>query len=273
MILPQARRRTVAIALAAALPWLGCTDIASPDEPFSLEFDAFPAPSIVSGDTLRDIDGNAVPLNATAYNVRGDPLEDAEITFVVIDTSGAVTLDQSTGYLIASGPGRGTIQIVASARSIQSAPRTIQIVPAPAAVAPFGTIDTLRYSFSNPALNESDALEVRVTRDSASAPVPSYLVRFRLERPADTLVARLIDDDDRRSPTDPSGATHIDTTESTGTRAGVAGRRIRLTPGSSLATPLDSIVVLADVRRRGVHIAGSPVRLVLMVTPRTLANP
>ena len=267
------RWRGRAIALALGIPLLGCTDSLSPDEPFSLEFRQLPSPSIVSGDTLRDLDGNAVPLDAVVYNVRDVPLEDTEIGFVVIDTSEAIAFDTDSRYLVASGPGRGTVRIIASAGRLQSAPVSIQIVPPPSAVVQSGTIDTLRYSFSNPALNTSVPLEVRVIRDSASAGVPAYVVRFRLEDRADTVVARLVDDASRRSPLDPSGAVSLDTTESTGARLGIAGRRISLTPNASLAIPLDSIVVLADVRLRGEHVSGSPLRLVLPVKPRTLTTP
>ena len=257
------------LAIALAVPVFGCSDALGPDEPFSLEFTPIAAPSIVSGDTLRDIDGNAIPLQATAYNSRGLPIEDAEVTFVVFDTSGAITVDPATGYMVATGSARGTVRIVASVGTLQSSPRTIEIVPVPTAAARFGTTDTLRYSFANPALNTSAPLEVRVTRDSANAPVPAYLVRFRLATPADTIVARIVDEGTRRSPLDPTGATHVDTTETAGTRAGVAGRRIRLTPGASLSPTLDSVVVFADVRYRGTHVTGSPVRLVLYVKPLT----
>jgi len=265
--LSSARRRAcVAAALCAALAaWVGCAETTGPDEPFSLEFEPPASPSIVSGDSLRDIDGNATPLHAVAFNLRGQPLEDAEVTFIAIDTSGAIAIDPATGHVVANGTRRGSIRIVAAVGSLQSAPLALEIVAAPAAAAQSGTIDTLRYSFSNPSLNTSAPLRVVVTRDSANAPLPRYLVRFRLDRLADTVVARLIDDAARRSPLDPTGATAIDTTGADG----IASRQIRLTPNASLRTPVDSIVVFADVRLRGVHVSGSPVRLTLPVTPRT----
>jgi hypothetical protein len=104
-----------------------------------------------------------------------------------------------------------------------------------------------------------------VRRDSANAPVPAYLVRFRLETPEDTVVARLVDDGGRRSSLDATGAVHLDTTGTDG----IASRRIQLTPSGALDIPLDSIVVLADVRVAGAHVTGSPVRLVLPVKPRS----
>jgi hypothetical protein len=267
------RRSLTLLTVVIALPWLACTESLSPDDPFSLEFEPVPAPSIVSGDSLRDIDGTAIPLRATAYNLRGRPIDDAQISFIVVDTAEAITLTD-TDHIVATGSGRGTVRIIAATGALQSAPRVIEIVPAPSAAERVGPPDTLRYSFSNPSLNTSDALEVKVTWDSANAPVPMYVVGFRLDDFTDTLVARLVDDGGRRSPTDPSGATFIDTTETSGTTAGIAGRRIRLTPSVSLLqAPFDSIVVLADVRLRGEHVAGSPVRLVLVVTPRTTTAP
>jgi hypothetical protein len=257
-------RRLIATA-CVLLP--ACAETTGPDEPFSLTFHPLPSPSIVSGDSLRDIDGAAVPLSATVFNLRGEPI-DMETEFVALDTSGAIVINPLTGFVKAEGTRRGTARIVARSGTLQAAPVQLQIVPAPSAAAAFGTIDTLRYSFSNPSLNTSDALEVKVTRDSANAPVPAYLVRFRLEDPADTVVARLVDDAGRTSTVDRSGAVSIDTTGSLGTAAGVASRRIRLTPSASLRLPVDSIVVFADVRLRGVHVAGSPVRLVLPVKPR-----
>jgi hypothetical protein len=265
--LQGAHRRALAALLlcAMAAPWGACTDPAGPDEPFSLQFDPPASPSIVSGDSLRDIDGMATPLHAVAYNLKGDALPDAEITFVAIDTSGAIAIDPATGHVVANGTKRGTVRIVASTGSLQSSPVNLEIIPAPVAAARSGTSDTLRYSFSNPNLNTSGPLRVIVTRDSATAPVPRYLVRFRLDRLADTVVARLIDDAGRRSPLDATGATAIDTTGTDG----IASRQIRLTPNASLRTPVDSIVVFADVRLRGVHVTGSPVRLTLFVAPRT----
>jgi len=260
-------RRCARVALAVCattIGWSGCAETTGPDEPFSLQFDPPASPSIVAGDSLRDIDGLAIPLRAVAYNLRGDRLEGAAITFIAIDTSGGITIDPVTGHVVATGTKRGTVRIVAALGSLQSAPVNLEIVPAPTAAARSGTIDTLRYSFSNPSLNTSAPLRVIVTRDSANAPVRQYLVRFRLERLADTLVARLVDDAARRSPLDPSGASAIDTTGTDG----IASRQIRLTPSASLRTPVDSIVVLADVRLRGTAVSGSPVRLTLPVKPR-----
>lgn len=261
------RRAVLAVAACAGIAiWGACSDIAGPDEPFSLEFETLVAPSIVSGDTLRNIDGTAIPLSAVAYNLRGQPLDGASITFIALDTTRSLVITPATGYVIASGPGRGTARILARTGNLQSAPVTLEIVAAPDSAARSGAIDTLQYSFSDPTRNTSAPLRV-IVRDTANAPVPRYLVRFRLERLADTLVARLVDDGGRRSPLDATGATAIDTTGTDG----IASRQIRLTPNASLSSGLDSIVVFADVKLRTAHVRGSPVRLTLFVRQR--ANP
>lgn len=266
MRLSHGRRRSRAVLLiaAVAIAWGGCAETTGPDEPFSLEFRPLPAPSIVSGDTLRDIAGNAVPLQAIVYNLRGVPLDETPVIFVALDTSGALEIDQATGYVVATGPGRGTARLVASAGTIQSAPITLEIIPAPASAAQSGAIDTLQYSASNPSLNTSGALRVRVGRDSANAPVPLYFVRFRLEDPGDSVFARFVDDSPRNLPLDPTGASSVTLTGADG----IASRRIRITPSQLLNPALDSVVVLADVRFRGDDVDGSPVRLVLPVRLR-----
>ncbi len=259
--------RTPLLVCALAVAWSACAETTGPDEPFSLEFKPLAAPSIVAGDTLRDIDGNAVPLEAIVYNLRGIPLDDAEVTFVAIDSSGSLQIDQASGYIVAAGTGRGTARLVASTGTIQSAPVSLRIIPEPAGAAQSGTIDTLRYSASNPALNTSSALRVRVYRDSANAPVPLYLVRFRLEDLADTVFARFVDDTPRQLPLDPTGGSSITLTG----EDGIASRRIRVTPSQLLNPALDSVVVLADVKLRGQNVAGSPVRLVLPVKLRPVS--
>jgi len=51
---------------------------------------------------------------------------------------------------------------------------------------------------------------------------------------------------------------------------GIAGRKIRLHPVAlGSATEVDSIIVNATAKYRGVPVSGSPVRLVLLFKPRT----
>jgi hypothetical protein len=56
----------------------------------------------------------------------------------------------------------------------------------------------------------------------------------------------------------------VDTTDADG----VAGRAIRLHP-LSVTSAVDSIIVNATARYRGVEVIGSPVRLVMKIQPRS----
>lgn len=255
-------RRIVVAAIALGTATAACTDLnTGPDVAFSLELLELPSPSIVRGDSLRDLDGAAVPLSAVVFNLDGDPIPDAEVSFFAVDTTGELRIDPVTHHVFSVGMRRGTARIFVTSGTLQVPPETLTIVAAPDSAAAVGTLDTLRYSFADPSRNTSDSLAVRVLWDSAGtpAPVPKYVVRFRLEDRADTIVARLVDDQGRVSTIDPSGAMSVDTTAADG----LAFRRIRLTPGASLATPVDSVVAFVDVRLRGVDVAGSPRRLVL----------
>ena len=66
---------TVALGVAVGA---ACTDLnTGPDSPFALEILELPSPAIVRGDSLRDIDGTAVPLRAVVFNLDGDTIQGA----------------------------------------------------------------------------------------------------------------------------------------------------------------------------------------------------
>jgi hypothetical protein len=86
--------------------------------------------------------------------------------------------------------------------------------------------------------------------------VGSYLVSFAIVSQSDPQLGELVNDARR--------ASIVDTTNS----SGVAGRAIRLQP-LFLTSPVDSIIVNATAKYRGVEVSGSPVRLVLLLKPRS----
>ncbi|CAN5639469.1 hypothetical protein BH23GEM1_BH23GEM1_02500 [soil metagenome] len=247
----SARALAAACALAA-----GCTDVdTGPNVATSLEFATLPFPAVVAGDTLRDTSGMAAPLRARAFNSANEEIVDAPVRY--FDLEGVVTVDSATGILVA-GPAPDTAaRIIALVGAIQSPPLRLSVVPRPDSVAPSGTIDTLRYSVIDSTQNLSGGLAVRVVHRGATGDVPvrAWIVTFALETPSDSTLARIVADNDRSSSADTTAAD------------GIASRRVRLSP-AGLTSASDSIVVLARVRYRGMHVAGSPLRLVLPVRPR-----
>ena len=80
------RRRGLQRIVIGALSAVGlgvaasCVEIGtSPSEPAAIELSAFPSPSVVIGDTLRDEAGVIAPIRAIVRNVRGDIIANAVV--------------------------------------------------------------------------------------------------------------------------------------------------------------------------------------------------
>lgn len=248
--------RAIRAVLTAGILAAGCGDTdMGPNVAASIEFDALPFPAVVASDTLRDTSGVAAPLRATVFNTDNDEIVDAPVRYASLET--VVTVDSVTGVVLAGANADTTARILAYVGSLQAAPLRLSVVPRPDSVGPSGAIDTLRYSVSDTTRNLSTDLAVRVLHHGPTSEVPvrDWIVTFALADVADSVRARVEGDNGRPSA--------LDTTST----AGIAARKVRLFP-AGLTSPRDSIIVLARVRYRGMHVAGSPLRLVLPVVPR-----
>jgi hypothetical protein len=254
------RRTTIAAWLLAATTAgaLACADISTdPEAVASIAMDPLPFPSIVANDSLRDSLGVARPLTANVYNIQGTALAASPIRFRTPD-SGA-TVDSVSGYVVADTARATPVRLIAVSGSLQAAPDTIYIVPAPDTVVASNATDSLLYSVTDTTPSLSNPLQLRLLhRVPVSQPLPvrSYLVSYRIAYPADTLLVQLMTRDGIRRST-------VDTTTADGTSA----RRIRLRT-LSLTSVNDSVVVIATVRYRGAPVPGAPIRFVLQVKPR-----
>jgi hypothetical protein len=241
-----------------------CTDISgSADHIAALQFDALPSPAVVSGDTLRDSLGFAVPLGALAYNTHGSVIDGAAIQYVTLDTG--VTI--ASGGLLVAHARSGSVRILANAGSLQSSPLTLLVTRRPDSVAVVGASrDTVDYVLpDNASANRSADLGVKVfTSDTAGGVTVtegwrvSYSATFRGQpvAPGDTSVVFLADGNRR---------TTVDTTSS----AGTAGRQVRVRPIGITASAVDSVIVTARVRYRGADVRGSPLHFVILLRPKS----
>lgn len=243
---------------AVAAGVLSCAEISTdPKLVASIAMDSLPFPSIVANDSLRDSLGVARPLTANVYNIQGTALESIPIRFRTPD-SGA-TVDSVTGYVVADTARTTPVRLIAVSGSLQAAPDTIYIVPAPDTVVADNATDSLLYSLTDTTAALSNPLQLQLLhRVPVSQPLPvrSYLVSYRIVYPVDTVLVQLVTRDGTRRST-------VDTTAADGTSA----RRIRLRT-LSLKSVNDSVIVIATVRYRGVPVPGAPVRFVLQVKPR-----
>jgi hypothetical protein len=261
---PRHLRRLAAPCALAVAAAFGCADVSgNPATPVAIEFDSIPFPAIIAGDTMRDSLGAAAPLRGIAYNGAGNVIADAPFQFVSLDTGVTVSPE---GFLIATRRD-GFVRLVATAGGVPSPSRRVEVTRSPDAVAATGeTTITYGYVVPDVAGNVSPSLAVRVTSSDiaggVSPNVAGWLVRWRAVYAGDTLGAgdttlvTLLDEGTRRS--------MLDTTGTDGTSA----RRLRVF-ANRLAATVDSFVVVAEVRRHGIQLAGSPVRFVVNVQPAT----
>jgi hypothetical protein len=258
----RARARHSALAACAfgvlAAGAFGCADInTDPQAVASIAMDSLPFPSVVASDSLRDSLGVARPLRATVYNIQGNPLTSVPISFVTPDSG--VTVDSLTGYVVADTARSTPVRVIAVSGSLQAAPDTLYIVPAPDTAVALNPSDSLLYSVVDTTAALSNPLQLQLLhRVPVSQPLPvrSYLVSYQITYPSDTLLAQLVTRDGLRRST-------VDTTDASGTSA----RRIRLR-ALSLTSAQDSVIVVATVRYHGVPVPGTPIRFVLQVKPQ-----
>ena len=75
--------RVVVVALFALS---ACSEVGSgPDVPAAIEMTALPSPSVVIGDTLRNVEGVATPIQATVRNLEGNVITDAPVYYLYAD--------------------------------------------------------------------------------------------------------------------------------------------------------------------------------------------
>ena len=249
------RGRVAFVAAVTAILLAGaCTEVPTePDAVLSVAFDSLPSPSVVLGDTLRDMNGVVRPLFATAYNFQGDVIPGASATFTTPDRG--IRINASTGVVTADSLRTTPARIVASIGGLQAI-LLLDVTLRPDTAGASNGRDSLSYSLTDSSRNLSPVLSVKVlhglaTTDSA---VKSWLVTFVVTGGTAPGLATLVNDAGRPS--------QVDTTDA----SGIAGRRIRLDP-ARLTALVDSVIVQATVRHRGVGVRGSPVRLVLRVKP------
>ncbi len=237
---------------------LACGDVSgSSTSVLSIQFDSLAAPSVVVGDTLRDTAGVVIVPVVHAFNFKGDEILTAPVRFGSPDSG--VVVDSLTGVVVADSLRSTPARIVATVGSLQAIQK-VDVTLRPDSLVAGNGIDSLSYSLLDSTLNVSPLLTVRLTHGRApnDSAVKSYIVSFAIVSQSNPQLGQLVNDAQKPS--------LVDTTDA----GGIAGRAIRLHPlFLSSATTVDSIIVNATARYRGVQVKGSPARLVLKVKPRS----
>ena len=242
------------------LTWVACIDISgSSTSVLSITFDSLSAPSVVVGDTLRDTTGAVVRPVVHAFDFQGDEIIPPPVFFLSPDSG--VTVDSATGIVVADSLRSTPARIVATVGTLQAI-QNVDVTLRPDLIQAVNGLDTLQYSPIDTTLNLSSLLQVKLTHGAPpnDSAVKSYIVSFAIVAQSDPQLGQLVNDAGR--------ASVVDTTDA----GGIAGRKIRVHP-LLLTSPVDSIVINATAKYRGVQVNGSPVRLVLLLKPPVPANP
>lgn len=219
----------------------------------SFELQPLPSPGVVVGDSLRDTLGVVRGITLKAFNYSGEEVLNPEVTFTAVDRG--IRIDGNTGVVVGDSV-RSSARVIATVRELTATTR-LAVTLRPDTVIGSNDRDSLSYSLADTAAI-SPAIGVRVLSQGPAltdSSVASYLVSFQVVSPGDTALARLVNEGGARS--------SLDTTDT----RGVAGRRIKLDV-TRLTSLVDSIIVQAFVKHRGVNVRGSPARLVLKVKPK-----
>lgn len=265
----RARRRTRALLVSAVIAATGigtaCAEVGlGPNEAAAIELDPFPSPSVVVGDTLRNLDGIVTPIRARVFNVRGDVISDATPRYLYADFNidSALAIDAATGRVIAKKLVSGDKRIAARIGGSLQVLRSIRIVTRPDSVDGASLTNVLGTTLPDTGRqgqesNSTRALTVTVRHLEAGAVTParSWPVRFQLLSPAnptnDTMAAAYLVDDQGR-------VSSLDTTDDNGG----AGRRVRVRALQfPVGAAVESVVVRATVTYKGQPLKGSPVRI------------
>ena len=268
MLMPSVPRHLA--LLVAVLATAACVEAGTdPEVATSIEIDTIPYPSIVSGDSLRDDQGNVIAIPVQAFNSRNEPLPQAPITFIVADTATGLVIDaQGRVYadpaLTPDTLPHGPVRIVAQVGQLQSIARTLFITSRPDSLARVTPeVDTVTQPNGTTAVFTSDTLAVQLLTlldGGITDSVAYWLVHFELTDPqsaaVDTAYARLVGSGDVRTETDTTNT------------LGVAARRVRINISRYPAgAESDTLLVTASARYRGQPVAGSPVQFTLVVRP------
>jgi hypothetical protein len=266
-------RRLAVVGLpAAGAALVACFELSGPPASLSSVSTLEVAwPSVVIGDSLRDWEGTAVPLRVQAFDGAGQPVTDAQVIFIALDTGLSVT---ASGFVMGQNQRTSPAQIVAQVRRggdvIQTPAIDVHVVPRPDTVSPAGAdtlavkIDTL-FGITDTSWVRSDAITVTVRNRSlleanpSNAAVRRWIVRYEISPPFTGVGG------EPAAFFEAAGNPQVaaDTTDDNGVaaRRRVVLRTIVLPPDSKFGT--HEVKVTATVRERGQNVPGSPIEFVI----------
>jgi hypothetical protein len=198
-----------------------------------------PSPGLVLGDSLRDSLGLAAPLRVTAYDIDGNPVPGAEVTFVVLDTGAHI----EDGYLI--GDDTIATRVAGAVAGLQTAVQTVKVTLAPQFLE---ARDSVRHVLSVGVAEQERiaALNAHVlNRQGQEKGIEAVIVRYEIVQapppssPTAGPTAELL-------PNTGSTSASRDTSDA----SGIVSRQLRLRL-VAISAPMDSAIINATASHRG----------------------
>ena len=247
--------RAAGIAFLIATVAAACNEVGTnANAPVAIQLDAPASPSVLLGDTLRDSLGRAAPLHVVVFNYKNDSIAGIPVSFLAVDSLGAVTVDPALGIVVGHALTTTPILVVATAGGLQSIPDTIAVVDTPSVMrAEDSPRDSVDFSFAGGLRDTLLTLRVRLLHLPDSAAVPHYTVHYTILHPApydntDSTNVQLVKNS--------TVAQLVDTTDA----AGSTNLALKLSPFTHAFN--DSLVVQVSATAPGGLPAGSPVMYV-----------
>jgi hypothetical protein len=248
---PQRRAAPLLVALAA-LAAVACADVGTdPGEPASVAFNNLPAPFILVGDTLRDLEGNVVDLRESVrvFDADQDVIADYPVTFLIANTAAKLTYDPATG-IVASRDTTSVRNAAIQATAGRLVPPPLQLAIVPVAPTRITGItrpqnDSIRLAFGTENRQAVTQFELQALLRTAedTARVSSYPVEYRIvSAPASLDSVAFIATRD----TVPRIPSPYDTTDA----SGIAARYLRATIRAGAADDSTTLIVEARFRIR-----------------------
>jgi len=249
---------------------IGCLDISTPPSGLSsISTIQFAWPSVVEGDVLRDSTGAIAPLLVEAFAGNGEPVTDAQTSFIVLDRGLRVASDGVvTGDSARTSKARVVAQVTRGGDVLQTPEIGIDVVPLPDSITPRRADTTFTAKpipVSDPAPILSDSLKVKVIHRGTGvgtdtlAVVRSWIVRYDIIDQPDSGVP------DENTAVFDGFADTLRTVADTTDGQGIATRTVVLRRVFLLRADVsDTVKVLATIRRLG---ATNETRRVLFLLP------
>jgi hypothetical protein len=247
-----------------------CVDLSSPkDSPASISLLQLPELFIVRGDLMRDSLGNPGTPAVVAYDGNGSPMTGFTPTFFVTDSNPLISFN-SSGVLAAKNTvGQG--HVIGQIGNVQTPAALIYVTVEPTTLGRAASAgDTVHLVFGNDSSSSIATFPFSVSvKGGTGAPsdtgVGGAIVRYTmisqpLESRSGSPVAYIADASHNPSV--------LDTTDAGGNashRSLVVNSKLLADAAIAAGTKIDSVIVEASMRYRGVPLRGSPVRFVVKV--------